>query len=527
MDKHLNENPVVSMKNISKSFGDNKVLSNVNFDLHKSEVHALLGENGAGKTTLMNILYGMFPPSDGTITINGKTFTNMTPKMAIDAGIGMVHQHFMLIEPLTVTENIILGYEEDTGLFLDRKIAREKISKLSEEYGLMIDPDARVEDITVGQQQRVEILKALYRGADILIFDEPTAVLTPQEINEFIEIINKLTKMDKSIIIITHKLAEIKAMADNCTIIRRGEFIDKLNVKEVDENILAEKMVGRNVSFNVDKKAQETGGVVLKVEDLWAKDRRGVDILKGLDLELRAGEILGIAGVDGNGQTELIDCLTGMAKSNRGIITLNGKDITNTNPRNILDTGMNSIPEDRQKRGLILEYPIKDNLILENVQKEPFSSKGRLNFKNIDENARNLVEKFDVRPNDINEKAVSLSGGNQQKVIIAREISNNPDVLIAAQPTRGLDVGAIEFIHQYLVELRNANKAVLLISFELDEVMDLSDRILVIYDGKIVGEKNPKETDEFELGRLMAGGKWQKIHNKLRLIRNLHAAIPS
>ncbi|WP_262122873.1 ABC transporter ATP-binding protein [Anaerococcus sp. Marseille-Q5996] len=507
MDKHLNENPVVSMKNISKSFGDNKVLSNVNFDLHKSEVHALLGENGAGKTTLMNILYGMFPPSDGTITINGKTFTNMTPKMAIDAGIGMVHQHFMLIEPLTVTENIILGYEEDTGLFLDRKIAREKISKLSEEYGLMIDPDARVEDITVGQQQRVEILKALYRGADILIFDEPTAVLTPQEINEFIEIINKLTKMDKSIIIITHKLAEIKAMADNCTIIRRGEFIDKLNVKEVDENILAEKMVGRNVSFNVDKKAQETGGVVLKVEDLWAKDRRGVDILKGLDLELRAGEILGIAGVDGNGQTELIDCLTGMAKSNRGIITLNGKDITNTNPRNILDTGMNSIPEDRQKRGLILEYPIKDNLILENVQKEPFSSKGRLNFKNIDENARNLVEKFDVRPNDINEKAVSLSGGNQQKVIIAREISNNPDVLIAAQPTRGLDVGAIEFIHQYLVELRNANKAVLLISFELDEVMDLSDRILVIYDGKIVGEKNPKETDEFELGRLMAGGK--------------------
>ena len=507
MDKHLNENPVVSMRNISKSFGDKQVLSNINFDLHKSEVHALLGENGAGKTTLMNILYGMFPPSEGTITINGKTFANMSPKMAIDAGVGMVHQHFMLIEPLTVTENIILGYEEDTGLFLDRKTSREKISKLSEEYGLMIDPDARVEDITVGQQQRVEILKALYRGADILIFDEPTAVLTPQEINEFIVIINRLTKMGKSIIIITHKLSEIKAMADNCTIIRRGNYIDKLNVKEVDENILAEKMVGRNVSFNVDKKAQEVGGVVLKVEDLWAKDHRGVDILKGLDLELRAGEILGIAGVDGNGQTELIDCLTGMAKANRGVITLNGNDITNTSPRNILDTGMNSIPEDRQKRGLILEYPIKDNLILENVHKEPFSSKGKLNFKNIDENARNLVEKFDVRPNDINEKAVSLSGGNQQKVIIAREISNNPDVLIAAQPTRGLDVGAIEFIHQYLVELRNANKAVLLISFELDEVMDLSDRILVIYDGKIVGEKNPKETDEFELGRLMAGGK--------------------
>ena len=507
MDKHYNETPVVSMKNITKRFGDKEVLHNVNFDLHKCEVHALLGENGAGKTTLMNILYGMFGPSDGSITINGKTYASMTPKEAIKAGIGMVHQHFMLIEPLTVTENIILGYENDTGLFLDRKEAREKIAKLSNEYGLSIDPDARVEDITVGQQQRVEILKALYRGADVLIFDEPTAVLTPQEINEFIEIVNRLTKMDKSIIIITHKLSEIKAMADYCTIIRRGEYIDKLKVADIDENILAEKMVGRNVSFNVDKKQQNPGGVVLKIDDLWAKDKRGVDILKGLNLELRAGEILGIAGVDGNGQTELIDAITGMAKSNRGTVNLNGKDITNTTPRNIINTGMNSIPEDRQKRGLVLEYPIKDNLILENVQNEPFSTGGRLNFKNIDKNAKDLVEKFDIRPDDINEKAESLSGGNQQKVIIAREISNNPDVLIAAQPTRGLDVGAIEFIHQYLVELRNQNKAVLLISFELDEIMDLSDRILVIYDGEIVGEKYPNETDEFELGRLMAGGK--------------------
>ena len=510
MEKQFDNNPVVSMKNITKSFADKKVLDNINFDLHKCEVHALLGENGAGKTTLMNILYGLFPPSEGVITINGKTYSEMTPKKAIEAGIGMVHQHFMLIEPLTVTENIILGYENDTGLFLDRKSARAKIQSLSDEYGLSIDPDSKVEDISVGMQQRVEILKALYRGADILIFDEPTAVLTPQEIKEFIEIVKKLTTMDKSIIIITHKLSEIKAMADYCTIIRRGEFIDKLKVDEVDENILAEKMVGRNVSFNVEKEDQEAGGVVLKIEDLWVKDKRGIDVLKGLDLELRSGEILGIAGVDGNGQTELIDAITGMANSNRGKVTLNGKDITNTNPRNIIDTGMNSIPEDRQKRGLILEYTIKDNLILENVEHEPFSTKGRLNFKNIDKNAKDLIEKFDIRPNDINEKAASLSGGNQQKVIIAREISNNPDVLIAAQPTRGLDVGAIEFIHQYLVELRNSNKAVLLISFELDEVMDLSDRILVIYDGKIVGERNPKETDEFELGRLMAGGKWAK-----------------
>ncbi len=507
MENSINEKPVVSMRNITKRFGDKEVLSNINFDLHKREVHALLGENGAGKTTLMNILYGMFPPTEGTITINGKTYANMTPKKAIEAGIGMVHQHFMLIEPLTVTENIILGYEQDTGLFLDRKKARAEIQELSDKYGLAINPDAKVEDITVGQQQRVEILKALYRGADILIFDEPTAVLIPQEIKEFIEIIDRLTQMDKSIIIITHKLAEIKAMADYCTIIRRGEYIDKLKVAEVDENILAEKMVGRNVSFNVDKDIQNPGGVVLKIDDLWVKDRRGVDILKGLNLELRSGEILGIAGVDGNGQTELIDAITGMAKANRGTVTLNGSDITNKSPREIIDTGMNSIPEDRQKRGLVLEYPIKDNLILENVHKEPFSSKGRLNFKNIDDNARNLVEKFDVRPADINEKAQSLSGGNQQKVIIAREISNNPDILIAAQPTRGLDVGAIEFIHQYLVELRNENKAVLLISFELDEVMDLSDRILVIYDGQIVGERDPKQTDEFELGRLMAGGK--------------------
>ena len=510
MDKYYNENPVVSMKNISKRFGENQVLTNINFDLHKCEVHALLGENGAGKTTLMNILYGLFPPTDGYVEINGKKYPNMTPKKAIDCGIGMVHQHFMLIEPLTVTENIILGYENDKGIFLDRKAAIKKVQKLSDDYGLKIDPLAKVEDITVGQQQRVEILKALYRGADILIFDEPTAVLTPQEINEFIEIIQRLTQMEKSIIIITHKLAEIKAMADYCTIIRRGKFIDKLKVSEIDENILAEKMVGRNVSFNVNKNEQNPGGVVLKVEDLWVKDRRGIDILKGLNLDLRSGEILGIAGVDGNGQSELIDALTGMSKSNRGKITLNGTDITNKSPRMIIDKGMNSIPEDRQKRGLILEYPVKDNLILENVHNEPFSTKGKLNFKNIDENANELVEKFDIRPRDINQKAQSLSGGNQQKVIIAREISNNPDVLIASQPTRGLDVGAIEFIHQYLVELRNNNKAVLLISFELDEIMDLSDRILVIFDGKIVGEKDPKETDEFEIGRLMAGGRWQK-----------------
>lgn len=504
MDKYLNESPVVSLKNIHKSFGDKKVLKGVDFDLHKCEVHALLGENGAGKTTLMNILYGMFPQTEGNIYIKGEEIINNSPKKAISMGIGMVHQHFMLIEPFTVTENIILGYEGKNS-FIDRDKAKKEVVKLSQEYGLIIDPDSKVVDISVGQQQRVEILKALYHGADILIFDEPTAVLTPQEINEFIEIVEKLTELGKSVIIITHKLKEIKAMADTCTIIRRGEYIDKVNVKDVSEADLAEKMVGRDVSFNVKKEKIDLGEEIFKIEDLWVKDNRKVDKVKGLNLSIRKGEILGIAGVDGNGQTELIDAISGMRKAQKGKVILKGEDITNKAPRNIIDLGMNQIPEDRQKRGLVLEYPIKDNLILENIDKD-FSKNGILDFKKIEENANNLIDKFDIRPNDINEKAGSLSGGNQQKVIIAREITNDPDLLIAAQPTRGLDVGAIEFIHQYLVELRNQGKAVLLISFQLDEVMDLSDRICVIYDGQIVGELDPKETDEYEVGRLMAGG---------------------
>lgn len=506
MDKYFDQDPVISMKNIHKSFGDKKVLKGVDFDLHKCEVHALLGENGAGKTTLMNILYGMFGQSDGQIFIKGEEIINNSPKKAISMGVGMVHQHFMLIEPFTVTENIILGYEGTKEIFIDRKKAREDIKNLSEEYGLYIDPDSKVEDISVGQQQRVEILKALYHGADVLIFDEPTAVLTPQEIEEFIEIVEKLTNLGKSIIIITHKLDEIKAMADTCTIIRRGEYIDKVKVSEVDENILAEKMVGRDVSFNVKKEDVKLGEEVLKIENLWVKDNRKIDKVKGLNLSLRKGEILGIAGVDGNGQSELIDAIYGMRKVEKGKVTFKGVDITDKKPREILDMGMTQIPEDRQKRGLVLEYSIKDNLILESVDKENFSNNGILDFNKIDKNADDLIDKFDIRPRDKEELAGSLSGGNQQKVIIAREISSNPDLLIAAQPTRGLDVGAIEFIHQYLVELRNQGKAVLLISFQLDEVMDLSDRIAVIYDGKIVGELNPKETDEFEIGRLMAGG---------------------
>lgn len=501
------KNIVVDLKDISKSFGSNKVLDNVNFTLHEGEVHALLGENGAGKTTLMNILYGLYEPTSGSVTVKGKTFDQMTPKLAIQTGIGMVHQHFMLIEPFTVYQNIVLGKEiASKGGILDNKKSIDAVKELSEKYGLMIDPEAKVADISVGMQQRVEILKCLYRGADILIFDEPTAVLTPQEIDDFIKIVKNLTELGKSIIIITHKLSEIKAMADYCTVIRRGKFIDKLNVKEIDENILAEKMVGRDVRFNVEKQDQEPGEVVLDIKDLVVKDSRNIDVVKKLNLQVRRGEIVGVAGVDGNGQSELIEAITGLRKIESGQVTLKGKDITNHTPREIIDSGMNTIPEDRQKHGLILDYSIADNLILENVKKKPFSKGLKLDFNAINDNAKELIEKFDIRPNDYNQKTKNLSGGNQQKVIIAREISNNPDLLIAAQPTRGLDVGAIEFIHKYLVDQRNKNKAVLLVSFELDEIMDLSDNIAVIFDGKIVGEKSSKETNELELGRLMAGG---------------------
>ena len=500
------KNIVVDLKDISKSFGSNKVLDNVNFTLHEGEVHALLGENGAGKTTLMNILYGLYEPTSGSVTVKGKTFDQMTPKLAIQTGIGMVHQHFMLIEPFTVYQNIVLGKEiTGKGGILDNEKSIEAVRELSQKYGLTIDPEAKVADISVGMQQRVEILKCLYRGADILIFDEPTAVLTPQEIDDFIKIVKNLTELGKSIIIITHKLSEIKAMADYCTVIRRGKFIDKLNVKEIDENILAEKMVGRDVRFNVEKQDQEPGEVVLDIKDLVVKDSRNIDAVKNLNLQVRRGEIVGVAGVDGNGQSELIEAITGLRKIESGKVTLKGKDITNHSPREIIDFGMNTIPEDRQKHGLILDYSIADNLILENVKKKPFSKGLKLDFSAINDNAKNLIEKFDIRPNDYNQKTKNLSGGNQQKVIIAREISNNPDLLIAAQPTRGLDVGAIEFIHKYLVDQRNQNKAVLLVSFELDEIMDLSDNIAVIFDGKIVGEKPSKETNELELGRLMAG----------------------
>ena len=503
---NLDHDLAVEMRQITKKFGNFTANDSINFDLRKGEIHALLGENGAGKSTLMNILYGLYTPTEGEIFINGEKTNISNPNDAIAHGLGMVHQHFMLIEPFKVYENIILGVEPMQGMFIHRKKAREKVKDLSEKYGLSINVDSYIRDISVGMQQRVEILKALYRGAEILIFDEPTAVLTPQEIDEFIEIVRNLATQGKSIIIITHKLKEIKAMADRCTIIRRGQKIDTVDVATVSPEELASKMVGRNVDFCIAKKPAETGDVVLKVDQLNYTDKRKVKILNDFSLDLHYGEILGIAGVDGNGQSELLDILTGLRKTDSGKIYLKDKDITNKSPREIQESGMNCIPEDRQKRGLVLEFTTAENLVLEQYRKAPYCKKGILQEEVIRDHADQLMTKFDVRPNNANYIAGDLSGGNQQKLIIAREITNDPDVLIAAQPTRGLDVGAIEYIHQFLVEQRDKGKAVLLVSFELDEIMNLSDRIGVIYEGKINFLTKRQDTNERELGHYMAGG---------------------
>ena len=506
---HMDPNTVVvEMKDIVKKFGDFTANDHINLTVHKGEVHAILGENGAGKSTLMNVLYGLYKPTSGTIKIDGKEVNMSSANDAIAIGIGMVHQHFMLIQPFTVTENIILGVEPQKGLVVDNETARQKVIELSEKYGMQIDPDAKIEDISVGMQQRVEILKVLYRGANTLILDEPTASLTPQEIDELMNIIKSLTKDGKSVILITHKLKEITACSDYCTIIRQGKYIDTVKVSDVNENDLAAMMVGRDVNFKVEKKEQKPGDVALEVKNLHAKDYRGVDILEGFDITVRKGEIVGLAGVDGNGQMELVEIITGLRKADSGTITINGQDILNKTPKEIFEKGVSSIPQDRQKHGLILDFSIEDNLILQHFEEEPFSKNFILNRKAIRENATELMEKFDVRPRGTEGKpAGNLSGGNQQKVIIAREVTNDKDLLIAVNPTRGLDVGAIEFVHKYLVEQRNKGRAVLLVSFELDEIMSLSDHIDVIFEGKITGRVDGKDADEKELGFMMAGGK--------------------
>ena len=499
---------VIEMLNIRKEFGTFVANDNITLQLRKGEIHALLGENGAGKSTLMNVLFGLYQPEGGEIRVRGEKVNIENPNIANDLGIGMVHQHFMLVEKFTVTENIILGSEPRSGLTVDRATARKKVMDISEQYGLRIDPDAKIEDISVGMQQRVEILKTLYRGAEILIFDEPTAVLTPQEIQELIQIMKRLIEEGKSIVLITHKLKEIMQVADRCTVIRRGRYIGTIDIDEtVNEDRLAEMMVGREVNFDAEYSKADPQQVVLDVQKLVVKDSRGLKAVDGLDLQIRSGEILGIAGIDGNGQTELIEAISGLKKPESGKVMLNGKDVTGFTPRKVTESGVGHIPQDRHKHGLVLDYTIRDNMVLQTYYKEPFSKRGLMNYKAVAEKAKALIEKFDVRTPSVDVPARALSGGNQQKAIIAREVDRSPDLLIAAQPTRGLDVGAIEFIHEQLIKEREKGRAVLLISFELEEILHVADRIAVLYEGKIVGIRDPKETTEQELGFLMAGGK--------------------
>ena len=477
------------------------------FKLKKGEIHALLGENGAGKSTLMNVLFGLYQPEAGEIKVKGKTVKVTDPNVANDLGIGMVHQHFMLVENFTVTENIILGNELTKAGMVNIKDAAKKIQKLSEMYGLDVDPNAKIEDISVGMQQRVEILKTLYRGADILIFDEPTASLTPQEINELIQIMKRLIQEGKSIILITHKLKEIMDVSDRVTVIRKGEGIGTVITAETNPNELASLMVGRQVEFKTVKSEANPTDDTLVVKDLVVADYRGIDKVKGLNLTVRKGEILGIAGIDGNGQSELIEAITGLRKVKAGSVSINGKDITNKKPRKITESGVGHIPQDRHKHGLVLDFSIGHNIALQTYYQKPISKSGIMNYKKVSELAQKVINDFDVRTQGEHTPARALSGGNQQKAIIGREVLRDPDLLIAALPTRGLDVGAIEFIHQRLIEQRDNGKAVLLLSFELDEVMNVSDRIAVIYDGQIVDTLLPKETSEQELGLLMAGQK--------------------
>jgi general nucleoside transport system ATP-binding protein len=501
---------VVEMLNIRKEFPGIVANDNITLQVRKGEIHALLGENGAGKSTLMNILFGLYQPDQGEIRVNGKPVKITDPNVANRLGIGMVHQHFMLVQNFTVTENIILGSEPTKNGKIDIQHAAKEIEELSKKYGLAVDPYAKIEDISVGMQQRVEILKTLYRGAEILIFDEPTAALTPQEIKELIQIMKRLIQEGKSIILITHKLKEIMEVCDRCTVIRKGKGIGTVNVAETNPDELASLMVGREVQFKTQKAEPKPGKEVLKIKNLVVHDARNIPVVNGLNLTVRAGEIVGIAGVDGNGQTELIEAITGLRKVKSGSIYLNGNDITNLPTRKITEMGVGHIPQDRHKHGLVLDFTIGENIVLQTYYKEPFSKSGILNYQKIYDKAKKLIQEYDVRtPSEIT-PARALSGGNQQKAIIAREVDRSPDLLIAAQPTRGLDVGAIEFIHKKLIEERDKGKAVLLVSLELDEVMNVSDRIAVIYEGKIVGVVDPKTTDEQELGLLMAGGQKER-----------------
>ena len=506
---------VIEMREITKIFGQFVANDKINLHLRRGEIHALLGENGAGKSTLMNMLAGLLEPTSGEIAVNGQVVKLDSPSKAASLGIGMVHQHFMLVEAFTVAENIILGSEITKNGVLDIKKAIQEIKELSEKYGLAVDPSAKIEDISVGAQQRVEILKTLYRGADILIFDEPTAVLTPAEIDELMIIMKNLVKEGKSIILITHKLDEIRAVSDRVTVIRRGKSIETVEIAGATNQDLAEMMVGRSVSFTTEKNPPQPKEVILSIKDLVVNENRGIPAVKNLSLDVRAGEIVGIAGIDGNGQSELIQAITGLRKVKSGTINIKGKDVVGLPPRKITEMKVSHVPEDRHRDGLVLDLTISENIALQTYYKEPLSKNGILNYTNIHNYARKLMEEFDVRAANDYVPASALSGGNQQKAIIAREVDRDPDLLIVSQPTRGLDVGAIEYIHKRLIGERDKGKAVLVVSFELDEILNLSDRIAVIHDGKIQGIVTPAETNKQELGILMAGGELKNVDSNV------------
>lgn len=497
---------VIEMLNIRKEFPGIVANDNITLQVKKGEIHAILGENGAGKSTLMSILFGLYQADKGEIRVNGEKVSIHNPNDANDHGIGMVHQHFQLVHNFTVTENIILGKEG--GFVLDRKKAGKKIKELSEQFGLKIEPEMVIEDITVGMQQRVEIIKMLYRNAEILIFDEPTAVLTPQEIDELLIIMRNLVNEGKSIILITHKLDEIKEVADRCTVIRRGQMIGVVDVKTTSQAEMAAMMVGRPVNFKVDKKEAKPAETVLELKDLCVMNTKKVLGVKNFSLEVKAGEIVGIAGVDGNGQNELVEAITGLTAIESGSVILCGEDITHLPVRKRNEVGLGHIPADRQRRGLVMAASVKENMVIKDYYHEPFSKKGLLKDNNIKEYAQSIVDQFDVRSGEgINSPSGKLSGGNQQKAIVGREITACPKLLIAVQPTRGLDVGAIEYIHEQIVKHRDAGNAVLLVSFELDEIFNLSDRIAVINSGELIDVVNTKETHEHAVGLMMAGVK--------------------
>jgi len=508
---------IIEMLGITKEFPGIKANDNITLQLKRGEIHALLGENGAGKSTLMSILFGLYQPTSGIIKKNGKEVKISSPNDANDLNIGMVHQHFKLVECFSVLDNIILGVEPTKGLFLEKKGARKKVMELSEKYGLKVDPDALVSDITVGMQQRTEILKMLYRDNEVLIFDEPTAVLTPQEISELMKIMKNLAKEGKSILFITHKLNEIMEVADRCTILRKGKCVGTVKIADTSKEELSRMMVGRNVSFSVDKKEAEPGETVLQVEHMTVPSKaHSNDAVKDVSFNVRRGEIVCIAGIDGNGQTEFVHGLTGLEKISGGTITFAGHDITKASIRERSKLGMSHIPEDRHKHGLVLDYTLEQNMVLQRYWQPEFQSGGFIKSKAVRDYSEKLIDQYDVRSG---QGAVTvtrgMSGGNQQKAIIAREIDKDPELLVAVQPTRGLDVGAIEYIHNQLVAQRDKGKAVLLISLELDEVMDVSDRILVMYEGRLVGQFDPKEITVEELGLYMAGAKKKDVPAKV------------